>query len=45
MCNDEQEASYRKGEQGTFHISTVTVYVLENFSCRLLSSENLLLLP
>lgn len=32
MCNDEQEASYRKGEQGTYHISAVTVHVLENFS-------------
>lgn len=32
MCNDEQEASYRKGEQGNCHISAVTVHVHENLS-------------
>lgn len=30
MCNDEQEASYRKGEQGD--ISAVKVHVLESIS-------------
>lgn len=32
MRNDEQEASYRKGEQETLRISAVSVHIFENFS-------------